>query len=31
MKNIKATLHDKRVVTEEHIKQLEREGKEGVQ
>lgn len=30
MGKIKETLHAKRVVTEEHIKQLEREGKEGV-
>lgn len=28
MKSIKATLHAKRVVTEEHMKELEREGKE---
>ncbi|MCM1050158.1 MAG: hypothetical protein NC433_17230 [Clostridiales bacterium] len=30
MGKIKETLHAKRAVTEEHIKQLEREGKEGV-
>ncbi|MCM1264412.1 MAG: hypothetical protein NC313_17005 [Butyrivibrio sp.] len=30
MKKIKETLHAKRLVTEEHIRELEREGKEGV-
>ena len=30
MKNIKEILHKKRITTEEHIKQLQREGKQGV-
>ena len=30
MKDIRAILHKKRAVTEEHIRQLQREGKEGV-
>lgn len=30
MKSIKETLHAKRTVTEEHIKQLQQEGKEGI-
>ena len=30
MRNIKEILHEKRIVTETHIKQLEQEGKEGI-
>ena len=30
MKSIKEIMHDQKLVTEEHIKQLQREGKEGI-